>query len=210
MNSLINIFLHLDEYLVTIMQNYGLAIYPILFLIIFCETGLVITPFLPGDSLLFIAGTLASDNLLNITLLFFLLSIAAILGDSLNYMTGNFFGEKVFAKSRFFKQEYLDKTKKFYQKYGGKTIFLARFVPIIRTFAPFVAGVSKMKYSRFLTFNIVGGITWVALFLFGGFYFGKIPLVKNNLSLFAVLIIFVSILPGIIEILRHKKRNKLS
>jgi len=204
---LIDIFLHLDKYLAVIMQNYGLAVYPLLFLVVLFETGLVVTPFLPGDSLLFIAGTIASENLLNIGILFILFLAAAILGDSLNYTIGNLFGEKVFVKRKLIKQEHLDKTKEFYKKYGGKTIFLGRFIPIVRTFAPFVAGVSKMNYSRFLMFNILGAIVWVILFLFSGYFFGKIPFVQNNLSFFIILIIFISILPAIIAFLKHKKKK---
>src|SRR3989344_8971972 len=204
---LIDIFLHLDKYLAVIMQNYGLAVYPLLFLVVLFETGLVVTPFLPGDSLLFIAGTIASENLLNIGILFILFLAAAILGDSLNYTIGNLFGEKVFVKRKLIKQEHLDKTKEFYKKYGGKTIFLGRFIPIVRSFAPFVAGVSKMNYSRFLMFNILGAIVWVILFLFSGYFFGKIPFVQNNLSFFIILIIFISILPAIIAFLKHKKKK---
>jgi len=206
--ELIDFVLHIDIYLGGIIQNYGVLTYFILFAIIFCETGLVITPFLPGDSLLFVAGTFAAAKALNVLLLFCFLGIAAIAGDSINYFIGNYFGDKVFAKSRLFKQEYLEKTKSFYKKYGAKTIIIARFIPIIRTFAPFVAGVGKMRYSKFLIFNIIGGVAWTALFIFGGYFFGNIPIIRNNLTLVIFAIIFISILPAIIEYLRHRMKSK--
>jgi len=205
--ELIDFVLHIDTYLGEIIQNYGALTYLILFVIIFCETGLVITPFLPGDSLLFVAGTFAAAKAFNVLLLFLLLGIAAIAGDSINYFIGNYFGERVFAKSRLFKPEYLQKTKEFYRKYGTKTIIIARFIPIIRTFAPFVAGVGKMSYSKFLIFNITGGIAWTALFIFAGYFFGNIPIVRDNLTLVIFAIIFISILPAIIEYLRHRKKK---
>jgi membrane-associated protein len=178
-----------------------------LFSIIFFETGLVLTPFLPGDSLIFITGTIAAQGLLNLFLLFFLLCAAAILGDSLNYSIGKYFGEKIEA-NRFFKKKYLEMTQKFYEEHGGKTIILARFIPIIRTFAPFVAGISKMEYTRFLSFNVVGGIVWVALFLFSGYYFGLIPFVQNNLTLIVIGVIILSFLPPVFEYLRSRKKRK--
>ncbi|MDO8509272.1 MAG: DedA family protein [Nanoarchaeota archaeon] len=203
-----DLILHVDKYLDILIQNYGTAIYVILFLVIFLETGLVITPFLPGDSLLFIAGTFASQGDMNVLLLFGLLSVAAIIGDSFNYWMGSYLGEKIFLRGRFVKKEYIDKTKDFYQKHGGKTIILARFVPIIRTFAPFVAGIGRMKYSRFLGFNIIGGIAWVGIFLFGGYYFGRIKFVQDNLTEFILLIIFISIIPIIIEVIRNKIKKR--
>ena len=204
---MIDFILNVDKYLEILIGKFGVLTYFILFLIILLETGLVVTPFLPGDSLLFVAGTFASGGFFNIWILFILLSVAAILGDSLNYAIGSYFGAKVFEKSRFFKKEYLDKTKGFYDKYGKKTIVMARFVPIIRTFAPFVAGVGKMRYSSFISYNIVGGILWVALFLFGGYFFGQVPFVEKNLTLVIFAIIFISILPPVIEYLRHRLKE---
>ncbi len=211
LNNFIDFFLHLDKNLAIITQNYGAITYVLLFLIIFCETGLVITPFLPGDSLLFAAGALASipNAMLNVVFLFILLSFAAILGDSINYWIGNHVGERVFnEKSRFFKKEHLTRTQNFYEKYGGKTIIIARFIPIIRTFAPFVAGVGKMNYKRFLAYNIIGGILWVALFIFAGYFFGTLPFVKNNFSLIIIAIIIISIVPALFEYLRCKIKEK--
>jgi membrane-associated protein len=202
MFNVIDFILHIDLYVNQILLDYGFLAYPLFFLIIFLETGLVITPFLPGDSLLFILGTFSAKGSLNIGILFVLLSIAAILGDTVNYFMGKFFGEKVF--SRFVKRSYLDKTKDFYKKYGSKTIILARFVPIIRTFAPFVAGVGKMNYSKFIVYNVIGGLAWICLFLFGGYFFGSIPLIEKNLSLVTILIIIISIIPIIIEIIKSK------
>ena len=206
MKTLFDIFMHLDKHLGVIIQDYGLWIYLILFLIIFCETGLVVTPILPGDSLLFAAGTFASAGSLDIKWLMVLLSIAAVTGDTVNYWIGHFAGPKVFHKEdvRFLNKKYLERTHKFYEKHGGKTIILARFVPIIRTFAPFVAGIGRMTYSHFIIYNITGGIAWIAVFIFGGYYFGSIPAVKNNFTLVVMAIIFISILPGVIEFLRHR------
>ena len=208
--TFINFFIHLDKNLALIIQSYGTFTYVILFLIILCETGLVITPFLPGDSLIFVTGAFAGKGDINIYLIYILFLIAAILGDSLNYFIGNYFGEKVFAKSRFFKKEHLDKTKDFYKKHGGKTIIYARFIPIVRTFAPFVAGIGKMEYKKFLSYNIIGGIAWVTLFLFGGYFFGRIDWVEKNLTLLIYLIIGFSILPIIFEFFKAKisKRKK--
>ena len=202
----IDFILHVDKYVGVILQDYGILSYLILFLVIFCETGLVITPFLPGDSLIFITGAFAAKGYINIFVIFFVLTLAAILGDTINYWMGNFFGEKIFSKSKFFKKEYLKKTNKFYEKYGNKTIILARFVPIIRTFAPFVAGIGKMNYPKFLIYNIIGGILWVSIFLFSGFFFGEIPLIEENLTIVIFIIIFISILPPIIEYIRNKKK----
>ena len=210
LQSVIDIFLHLDKNLASIITQYGTFTYILLFAIIFLETGFVVTPFLPGDSLLFVAGTLAATNSLNIVWLLLLLSLAAILGDTVNYWIGHFIGPKVFSRdnARFFKKEYLEKTRQFYAKYGGKTIILARFVPIIRTFAPFVAGVGKMHYGQFITFNIVGGLLWVFLFTAGGFWFGNLPIVKNNFHITIFVIIFISILPGIIEYFKHRREKE--
>lgn len=207
--SAIDIFIHLDKNLNAIITQFGPLTYIILFVIIFCETGLVVTPFLPGDSLLFVAGTLAAFGSMDITLLFIILTTAAILGDSVNYWIGSMIGSRVFhEKSKFFKKEYLTKTERFYEKHGGKTIILARFIPIIRTFAPFVAGIGKMDYTWFISFNIIGGLLWVSLFLFGGFFFGNIPIIKNNFEVSIFVIIFLSILPGVIEFIKHKRHKK--
>lgn len=205
----LDFFLHLDKNLEAVILTYGTAAYVLMFFIIFMETGFVVTPFLPGDSLLFVAGVLASQGIIDVGLLFIILTFAAIMGDSVNYWIGSMVGKKVFhEKSRFFKKEYLLKTEKFYEKYGGKTIILARFMPIIRTFAPFVAGIGKMNYKWFIIYNISGGILWVGLFLFGGYFFGNIPIIKNNFEVSIFVIIFVSILPGIVEYIKHKKEHK--
>jgi membrane-associated protein len=192
-----------------IILQYGVLTYVILFGVIFAETGLVFTPFLPGDSLLFAAGTFAAIGSLNVHLLFILLTVAAIIGDTVNYWVGNYLGPKVFEKKiRFLKKEHLEKTHQFYEKHGGKTIIIARFIPIIRTFAPFVAGVGAMTYSKFIMYNIVGGVLWCALFIYGGYFFGNLPIVKNNFSIVIIVIIVISILPGVIELARHKFANK--
>lgn len=203
----LDFILHIDKYIQLILESYGLATYLVLFLIIFLETGLVVTPFLPGDSLLFVTGAFASRGALNVLLLFFVLALAAILGDSLNYWIGKYFGERVFQKSRFFKKEYLEKTKNFYKEHGGKTIIFARFVPIVRTFAPFIAGIGKMDYLKFFAFNVVGAIVWVALFVFSGYYFGMIPFVEKNLTIVIFVIIFISFIPYLIEFLRNRRKN---
>lgn len=209
---LIDFVLHIDAHLAEMISLYGVWVYAILFLIIFCETGLVVTPFLPGDSLLFVAGALAAmpANQMNVHLLIVLLIGAAILGDASNYTIGRLFGEKLFSnpKSKIFKQSYLEKTHNFYKKHGGKTIILARFVPIVRTFAPFVAGMGHMSYRHFALYNVVGGIVWVTLFAYAGYFFGGLEIVQKNLELLIVLIIFVSILPGVFEILRNKYKAK--
>jgi len=203
-----DIFMHLDKHLNVVIQSYGMWTYMILFLIIFCETGLVVTPILPGDSLLFAAGAFSAIGALEVGWLFGLLSVAAVAGDTLNYWIGHFVGPKVFHKEhvRFLNREYLDRTHKFYEKHGGKTIIIARFMPIIRTFAPFVAGIGSMTYGRFILYNVTGGIVWIAVFIFGGYYFGNIPMVKQNFTLVIMGIIFISILPGIIEFIRHRFR----
>ncbi len=204
--TLLDVFMHIDKHLSTIIQSYGLWTYLILFLIIFLETGLVVTPLLPGDSLLFAAGTFAALEALDVTWLLVLLSIAAIAGDTANYWIGAYIGPKVFHKEkvRFLNREYLDRTHRFYEKYGGKTIVIARFIPIIRTFAPFVAGIGSMTYWRFIGYNVIGGVAWIAACIFAGYYFGNLPVVRKNFSLVIVAIVFISILPGIIEYVRHR------
>ncbi len=199
--------LHLDSYIGLAIQQYGIWVYLLLFLIIFLETGLVVTPFLPGDSLLFAAGAFAALGSLDITLLFLLLAGAAILGDTANYWIGNRLGPRIFRKKTggLFREEYLESAHAFYEKYGGKAIFLARFVPVVRTFAPFVAGIGKMSYRRFLTYNIIGGLAWVSIFLFGGFYFGNLPWVQENFTLVILAIILISFVPILIEYVRHRK-----
>ena len=204
--ALVEILMHLDTHLDLVIRSYGTWTYGILFLIIFLETGLVVTPFLPGDSLLFAGGTFAALGSLDAKWLVVFLSIAAIAGDTVNYWIGHAVGPKVFTKekSRFLNKEHLYRTHRFYEKYGGKTIILARFIPIIRTFAPFVAGIGSMTYRRFIIYNVSGGIAWVVMFVLGGYLFGNIPVVKQNFSLVIFAIIFLSILPGIIEFLRHR------
>ena len=203
-----NIILHLDKYLTTLIHDYGILIYLILFLVVFCETGLIFFPFLPGDSLLFAAGAVASQGSMNIWLLYLVLIAAAIFGDTLNYFIGRNVGMKLFAKVKYLKHEHLDKTHKFFDKYGGKTIILARFLPIVRTLAPFVAGIGRMRYLRFLTYNVLGGIIWISVFLLGGYFFGNISFVKNNFTLVLMMIIIVSLIIPIIEYIRHKKQLK--
>lgn len=200
-----DLFLHLDKHLSVLIQHYGVGTYAILFTIVFCETGLVVTPLLPGDSLLFAAGAFAAAGALDPFWLAALLFIAAVAGDALNYHIGYFIGPKIFQReSRWFKREYLERTRGFYERYGGKTIILARFVPIVRTFAPFVAGVGNMSYRRFLAYNAVGGAAWISLFVLGGYFFGNLPMVKHNFTLVIMGIIFVSVLPGVIEYLKHR------
>ena len=207
LKSLIEILLHLDVHLDLAIRDYGIWTYGILFLIIFLETGLVVFPFLPGDSLLFAGGTFAALGSLDVWWLVIFLSIAAIAGDTVNYWIGYAAGPKVFRreKSRFLNKKHLHRTHQFYEKYGGKTIILARFIPIIRTFAPFVAGIGSMTYGRFIIYNISGGISWVLIFVFAGYFFGNIPFIRHNFSLVIIAIILLSILPGIIEFLRHRK-----
>jgi len=209
---LIDLFLHLDAHLQQIIAQYGTVTYILLFIVIFGETGLVITPFLPGDSLLFAAGTFAAKGSFNVHLLFILLVVAAVLGDTVNYWIGHYVGPKVFEKEkvRFLKKEYLERTHKFFEKYGGKTIILARFVPIVRTFAPFVAGIGSMTYPKFITYNIIGGTLWVALFTYGGYFFGNIEIVKNHFSITIIVIILISLVPGFVEYIKHKIEQKKS
>lgn len=209
----IDVFIHLDKYLRNVVSSYGTLTYLFLFLVIFCETGLVVIPFLPGDSLVFTAGMLASSagkHVLNIGLLFVILCAAAVLGDTANYHIGKILGPKIFGheKTKFLNKENLEKTQHFYDKHGGKTIIIARFMPIIRTFAPFVAGIGDMSYLKFLSFNAVGGISWISVFLFGGYFFGGMPFVKKNLTIVIFGIIFVSLMPAVIGYLKQKKANK--
>ena len=219
---LIDLFLHLDKHLIEIIGEYGALTYAILFFVIFAETGFVFTPFLPGDSLLFAAGTLAAlpviagatgtiaqTSVLNVHYLFLLLSLAAILGNSANYIIGHFIGEKIFHEnSRILKREYLNRTHSFYEKHGGLTVVITRFVPIIRTIAPFVAGVGSMTFTRFSLFNVAGGVLWVGLFIYGGFFFGNIPFVRSNFSVVTIAIILISVLPMVIEGVRQRRKSK--
>ena len=207
MNEILEFFLNLDEVLKEVVGQYGTLTYVLLFLVIFAETGLVVTPFLPGDSLLFAAGAIAATGALNIVVLWLVLCVAAILGDTVNYWIGHFIGPRAFkSNSRFLKKEYLDRTHAFYEKHGGKTIILARFMPIIRTFAPFVAGVGAMSYGHFIFYNVIGGVLWVTLFTFAGYWFGGLPFVQKNFELVVVAIIAISVLPMLIEYLRSRSR----
>ena len=207
----IDFILHLDEHLATIISDYGTWTYAILFLVIFMETGFVVTPFLPGDSLLFAAGSFAALGSLSPWVLFGLLTFAAILGDTINYSIGSYIGERAFSGNiRWLKKEYLDRTEAFYDKHGGKTIILARFVPIIRTFAPFVAGVGSMTYGHFILYNVVGGISWVAIFTFLGYFFGNLPFVQRNFELVIFAIILISLLPPIFEYFKARKETRVN
>ncbi len=201
-----DIFMHLDTHLGTIIREYGLWTYLLLFLIIFCETGLVVTPFLPGDSLLFAAGTFAGLGSFNPVWLAAALCLAAVGGDNLNYFVGRTLGPKVFSSksSRWFNREYLDRTHRFYEKYGGKTVIIARFVPIIRTFTPFVAGIGSMTYARFIAYDVAGGIAWILIFTLGGFFFGNISVVRSNFSIVVVAIIVISVMPAVVEAVRQR------
>lgn len=210
--KIVDIFLHLDKNLAIVIAQYGTLTYGLLFLIVFMETGLVITPFLPGDSLLFAAGALAATSNLNIWITYFLLLIAAILGDTANYWIGHFIGPKLLdaqgnfsEKNRFIKKKHFDDAHAFYEKYGGKAIVLARFVPIIRTFAPFVAGIAKMTYPHFIAYNIAGATLWVTLFVWGGYFFGNLPFVKANFHYVVLVIIVLSLIPIAYEIVKAKK-----
>ncbi|MEN4692944.1 DedA family protein [Pantoea agglomerans] len=212
LHFLVDFILHIDVHLAELVAQYGIWIYAILFLILFCETGLVVTPFLPGDSLLFVAGALAAlpGNDLNVHVMVALLVVAAVLGDAVNYTIGRLFGERLFSNpnSKIFRRSHLDKTHAFYARHGGKTIILARFVPIVRTFAPFVAGMGHMSYRHFALFNVTGALLWVLLFSYAGYLFGDLPVVQENLKLLIVGIILVSILPGVIEVWRHRRQAK--
>jgi len=203
----VDLFLHLDEHLANIISQYGTWTYAILFAVIFLETGVVVTPFLPGDSLLFAAGTFAALGSLNVYVLAGLLIVAAILGDTVNYSIGHYLGERAY-NIKFLKKEYFDRTHAFFEKHGGKTIFLARFVPIVRTFAPFVAGIGKMSYTYFITYNFVGGIVWVLLFTFAGYFFGNIPFVRKNFEFVIVAIILISLLPMLVEWWKARRETK--
>jgi membrane-associated protein len=206
--QLIDFILHIDKHLGEIIALYGYWTYSILFAIIFIETGLVVMPFLPGDSLLFAAGAFAATGALNVWFLFVLLAAAAIVGDTVNYWVGNRMGPRAFEQDhRFLKRAYLERTQRFYDKHGGKTIFLARFIPIIRTFAPFVAGVGTMRYSKFIVYNVLGGITWTAIFIFAGYFFGNLPIVRDNFGLVVIAIILISALPVGFELLQHRLRR---
>lgn len=209
-SEFIDFVLHLDKHLMDVTQNYGIWCYVIFFAIIFAETGLVVTPFLPGDSLLFALGTLAAADSLNVFWLFIILSAAAVVGDSINYTIGKYFGSVLLKREGawFLKKEHIDRTHKFYEKYGAKTIVLARFVPIVRTFAPFVAGLGRMNYFKFFSYNVIGGVLWVAAFIFGGYFFGNIPFIKRNFTFTIFAIIIISILPGVITLIREKKRSR--
>lgn len=212
MDFIFDFILHIDQHMINIVQQYHTWTYVILFLIIFCETGLVVTPFLPGDSLLFVAGAISAlpGSPLEINVMVLILFVAAVLGDSSNYTIGHLFGKKLFnnPNSKIFKQSHLEKTHGFYEKYGGKTIIIARFVPIVRTFAPFVAGMGKMNYSYFMLYNLVGGACWIVLFSYAGYFFGDLPFVQENLKLLIVAIIFLSILPAVIEVVRAKLKSR--
>ncbi len=211
-NWFVEFVLHLDKHLLEMVQNYGAYVHGILFAIIFCETGLVVTPFLPGDSLLFAAGTIAAAGKLNLWGMILSLTAAAVLGDTVNYWIGAYVGPKVFnrPKSIFFNPDHLRRTHAFFEKYGGKTIIIARFVPIIRTFAPFVAGVGSMSYGRFIAYNIIGGVLWVVSLVGTGYFFAEIPFVKKNFTVVIFAIIIISIVPMIIEFIRHKLANSSS
>jgi membrane-associated protein len=219
LKQLIDVVLHMNEYLSVIISQYGVWTYAILFGVIFMETGLVITPFLPGDSLLFAAGTFASPALaqpgqappLNIWVLWVLLCVAAVVGDTVNYWIGHSIGPRAFSGNvRFLKKEYLDRTHAFYERYGNKTIVLARFVPIVRTFAPFVAGVGEMSYSHFITYNIMGGVAWVTLFVWGGYFFGNLPFVQENFSFVVLAIILISVVPMVYEFVKERRRSAMA
>jgi membrane-associated protein len=207
LNIFIDLFLHLDKHLNSITNEYGMLTYLLLFTIVFCETGLVVTPFLPGDSLIFATGALAASGSLNLLTLFIVLCLAAVSGDTVNYQIGHLLRDEIANREniRFVKKEYLDRTHVFFEKYGAKTIVIARFVPIIRTFAPFVAGVGIMPYSKFISFNVIGGLAWVSAFLIGGYFFGNLPIVKDNFSFVILGIIFVSLLPGVITYIQSKR-----
>jgi membrane-associated protein len=208
--SLIDFIIHIDKHLAELASTYGSLAYAILFVIVFCETGLVVTPFLPGDSLLFAAGALASQGAFNVHLLALLLLVAAIIGDAVNYSIGRRMGPAVFERkdSKIFRPEYLARTQKYFEKYGAKTIVIARFVPIVRTFAPFLAGVGTMSYPKFAFYNIAGAIAWVGLFTYAGYAFGGTPIVQKNFKLVILAIIVISIMPAVIEVIRARKEAR--
>ena len=214
LTGFIDIVLHLDRHLVWLIENYESWVYLVLFLIIFCETGLVIMPFLPGDSLLFVAGAVAANGVMDVQFLVMLLMLAAFAGDNTNYWIGRYLGPKIFSRtdSRILNRKHLDRTNLFYKKHGGKTIIFARFLPIFRTFAPFVAGIGHMTYTTFMSYSAIGGLFWINLFVFGGYFFGNVPIVKDNLSFFILGIVFISIIPGIIQFVRvwfeKNRKNK--
>jgi len=211
LHLLLDFILHIDKYLNEWVSTYQTWTYLILFIIIFCETGLVVTPFLPGDSLLFAAGTIAAmdGNPLNVTMLIVVILIAAFAGDNTNFFIGRFLGKKVYEKNyKLIKREYIDKTHAFYEKHGGKTLIIARFMPIIRTFAPFVAGVGEMKYFRFISFSVIGNFLWVFSFILAGYFFGNIDFVKKNFTLVILTIIFISLLPPVVAIIKQKFSKK--
>jgi membrane-associated protein len=208
-SNLIGIFLHLDKFLGGIIDQYGTLTYIILFIVIFCETGLVVTPFLPGDSLIFAAGTFAAMGSLNPWILFILLIIAAVGGDAVNYWIGHQIGPRAYTgEIKLIKKEYIDRTHAFFEKHGGKTIFLARFVPIVRTFAPFVAGVGQMSYGYFFRYNVIGGISWVSIFLALGYFFGTMPIVQKNFELVIIAIVLISVVPMLVEWLKARQEKK--
>jgi membrane-associated protein len=211
-NLIIDWVLHLDTHLDALIQGYGVWTYLILFVVIFCETGLVVTPFLPGDSLLFAVGTFAARGSLDLGTVLLLLAVAAVVGDTVNYWIGHLVGPKVFhtESTRFLNKKHLQRTHEFYERYGGVTIIIARFVPIIRTFAPFVAGIGSMNYGRFIAYNVIGGIGWVAILTLGGYFFGNIPVVQRNFSIVIMAIIVISILPGVIEFLRQRRLSRVA
>jgi membrane-associated protein len=210
MVDFVNFFLHIDKNILAIVGNYGTASYLLMFIVIFCETGLVVTPFLPGDSLVFAMGAIISKTPLNLSYMFIILCISALLGDTVNYHIGRYIGPRIFEKEkiRFLKKDNLLKTQAFYEKYGGKTIIMARFIPIIRTFAPFVAGIGKMSYKKFLSYNAIGGICWISLFLFVGHSFGSLPFISKHFTVIIYLIIVVSVLPAAFEFIRQKYFTK--
>ena len=205
----VDFVLHMDKHLDAIVRSMGLWSYALLFAVVFIETGVVVMPFLPGDSLLFAAGSIAALGSFQVVWLWALMALAAILGDTANYWIGHFVGPRVFREDvRWLKREYLERTQKFYEKHGGKTIFLARFIPIIRTFAPFVAGIGRMRYGYFITYNVVGGLVWTAIFTFGGYFFGNLPFVRENFSLIVIAIIVISVLPAVYEVIKAKREAK--
>lgn len=205
---IIDFILHADNYLIDLVTHYGIIVYLIVFLIIFIETGMVIAPFLPGDSLIFAVGTLSAIGCMNIYLSFLILASSAILGDSINYIVGSKFGRMLLAKGKLIKVEHVEKTEIFYAKYGARAIVLARFMPIIRTFIPFVAGIGSMHYKKFVVYNIIGGISWVLIFLLAGFFFGNVPFVNNNFEFVIIVIVFISLLPGLFVFIREKLKDK--